>query len=186
MRLQERKLKGLYEITLTPHLDSRGFWMRTFDRDILKSAGIERDWVQDSQTHTAKAHTLRGLHVQLPPYQEGKLISLIRGKMKWVVVDLRRGTDTFGRWDSVILSDDLHNSLYVERGFAHGCISLSDNCDLVIKADQRFTESHGAGIAWNDPELGIDWGIGDAAPIMSERDKSYPSFEGFRKSHGGL
>ena len=186
MILRERKLKGVVEISLEPHVDFRGFLVRTYDCDILKNWGIEQEWVQESLSHTSKASTVRGLHIQLAPYKEAKLISVVRGKMRWVVVDLRKDSHTFGHWDSVILSADRFNSLFVENGFAHGCISLSDGCDLVIKADQKFVENSGTGIVWNDSALGIDWGIGDIHPIMSERDKNHPTFESFLKNYGSL
>jgi dTDP-4-dehydrorhamnose 3,5-epimerase len=186
MRLQERKLSGVYEITSTAHEDFRGFMVRKVDLDTLKDWGLERHWVQESLSHTKKVHTVRGLHVQLPPYEEAKMISIVRGTSKWVVVDLRLDSDTFGQWDSVILSQELHNSLYVEQGFAHGCVSLSDGVDLLIHSDQRFTESHGTGIAWDDPDLGVDWGIGDAAVTISDRDGDYPSFNSFLENYRGL
>ena len=186
MEITERKLKGVFEILRTPFIDNRGFLVRTVDCEAFEKAEINSKWVQESHSHTEKKYTLRGLHVSLPPFVEGKLITPIRGEMLWVAVDLRKNSETFGQWDSIVLSDSVYNSLYVQRGFAHGCMSLSDNCDLVIKSDNYFSEDHGTGIIWNDKELNIDWQIIDIIPFMSERDSQYQTFEEFRKSYGGI
>ena len=185
MKIKERRLRGVFEIVSSPHVDFRGFLARTYEQEMLKALGVDWECVEESLSHTNLVRTVRGLHVQLPPFSEGKLISIIRGKMRWVVVDLRRGSETFGQWDSVLLCDTQYNALYVERGFAHGCLSLSDDCDLILKADQKFASDHGAGIIWNDATLGIDWELGNASPLISERDSNYPSFESFLKTYLG-
>jgi len=186
MKIEQGKFKGMFEITPIPHLDSRGFLMRMYDQETFNRAGIDRRWVQESWSHTQRSFTLRGLHVQLPPHTETKLISIVRGEMKWIVVDVRKGSDTFGQWDSVLLSSDQGNSLFVEAGFAHGCLSISDNCDLLIKSDTKFIEGKGTGIVWDDASLDINWGVGEMIPLMSERDRCYSDFESFRKEYGGL
>jgi dTDP-4-dehydrorhamnose 3,5-epimerase len=183
---RETRLKGAVEISFSPHTDFRGYLVRSYERDAFADLKIEIQWVQESLSHTNAANTLRGLHVQLPPHPEAKLITAIRGKMRWIIVDLRKGSSTFGAWESVTLSGELHNSLYVGSGFAHGCVSISDDCDLIIKSDQKFGASQQTGIVWNDPTLNIDWGIGDAVPVMSERDRSYPSFDAFVRTFGSL
>ncbi len=186
MKLTEKKLKGVFEVSMVPFIDNRGFLVRTFDHEVFEKFKINSKWVQESFSHTKKKYTLRGLHVSLPPFGEGKLITCIRGEMLWVVVDLRKDSETFGQWDSLRLSDNSMKGLYVQCGFAHGCISLSDNCDLVIKSDNYFSKDHGAGIVWNDKELKIDWQVKDITPFMSERDSQYQTFEEFKRKYGAL
>ena len=186
MNIQEMKLSGAFEITPTLHLDSRGFLARTYDQGIFNNTKIDRHWVQESWSHTEHKFTVRGLHVQFKPYTETKLVSIINGKMMWVIVDVRKGSGTFGKWDSVLLSSEERNSLFVEAGFAHGCLSLSDNCDLIIKSDCEFIEGKGTGILWNDPIIGINWGVMDKTHIISERDQSYQSFDKFVMKYSGI
>jgi dTDP-4-dehydrorhamnose 3,5-epimerase len=186
MNVRETKLKGAFEIYFTAHEDFRGHLIRTYEREALADAKIEIQWVQESLSHTNNPNTVRGIHVQLPPRPEAKLITAIRGEMRWIVVDLRRGSSTFACWDSVILSGRLHNSLFVEQGFGHGCVSISGDCDLIIKSDQKFGASQQTGIVWSDPDLNIDWRLGEASPVISERDRLYPSFDTFLSKFGGL
>ena len=184
MQIIKRKIKGLFEVIPSPNKDNRGFFMRTYDEAIFKEAGLNTKWIQESISHTEKKHTVRGLHVSLPPSLEGKTITAIKGMVLWVVVDVRKDSPTFGQWDSIVLSEEKCNTLYAESGFAHGCISLTDNCDLFLRADNVY--HHGTGILWNDNELNIDWKLGDEEPIISERDKVYDTFKEFKDKHGGV
>ncbi len=187
MKIQERNLKGIFEIIAPPFTDHRGYMARLFDDKIFADAGLNIKWVQESRSHTVKKNTVRGLHVSLPPSLEGKTITAIKGKVLWVVVDMRKGSETFEKWDSIVLSDELNNTLYAQRGFAHGCLSLTDNCDLLLRADNYFSDKHGTGIVWNDKELNIDWRVDDALPvIVSERDSQHPTFKEFKEKYGGV
>lgn len=179
------KLSGVFEIALDPRPDDRGLLTRLYDEQTFRRLGLSLSWVQESHIHTFSKHTLRGIHVALPPALEAKLIAVIRGVMLWVVVDLRAGK-TFGQWATFTLSSEKHNLLYVPRGFGHGCLSLTDGSDLVVRADNYFSEEHGTGIVWNDPDLKIDWQLTGAAPIISERDRGYPTFREFRERYGCL
>ncbi len=186
MEIQERKLKGIFEIIPSPYTDERGHMARLLDNEIFEKAGLNIKWVQESCSYTKKRHTIRGLHVSLPPSLEGKTITAISGKVLWVVVDIRKSSKTFGQWDSIILSNELVNTLYASRGFAHGCLSLTDNCNLLLRADSYFSDKHGTGIIWNDKELSIDWPLNGASPIISERDSRHQSFSEFKKKYGGV
>jgi dTDP-4-dehydrorhamnose 3,5-epimerase len=179
-------LDGLYRIEHESMADNRGAFSRLFDVDAFIAAGLNTTWLQESRSYTERRHTVRGLHASLPPAVEGKTITAIHGEVLWVSVDIRRGSETFGQWASVRLSGDDYVTLYAARGFAHGCVSLTDGCDLLLRADTRYSEQHGTGIAWNDPELAIDWQIGTIEPIISERDGDYKSFEHFRATIGGV
>lgn len=186
MKIEPTKLQGALQIIALPLPDARGFFKRLYDEKSFRRAGLNTVWAQESQSYTARRHTLRGLHVSLPPSLEGKTITAMRGAVLWVIVDLRRNSPTFGQWDRIELSADRHNTLYAPPGFGHGCLSLTDDCDLLLRADTAYSEQHGTGIAWNDPELGIDWGMNGAEPFMSERDRNYPSFGAFKDAYGGV
>ena len=186
MKIIERKLKGIFEITPYPHIDERGYMVRLFDDKIFKNAGLNTKWVQESRSHTKKKYTIRGLHVSLPPSLEGKTITAIRGKVLWVVLDVRKNSKTFGQWDSIILSEELNNTLYAQRGFAHGCLSLSDNCDLLLRADNYFSDKRATGIVWNDKDLNINWKLNGIDPIISERDNQHQTFSKFKEKYGGV
>ncbi len=185
MKIVPRRLDGTFDLLGTVHDDHRGFLLRTYERESLREHDLDWTIEQESLSHTAKANTLRGLHFQLPPCSEGKIITAIRGAMRWIVVDLRSDSPTFREYDTVVLSGSSPSALAVQPGFAHGCLSVSDDCDLIIKSNQKFGSSPGAGIHYADPVLAIDWGLGANVPIMSDRDRSYPSFEHFLRDHGG-
>lgn len=186
MEIRELKLKGIYEIISMPRIDERGYMVRLYDDKIFENVGFNTKWIQESRSYTKKKYTIRGLHVSLPPSLEGKTISIISGKVLWVVVDIRRNSNTFGQWASIILSDELMNTLYASRGFAHGCLSLTDNCDLLLRADNYYSDANGTGIHWNDKELNIDWSLNGIVPIISERDRNYKTFSEFKEKYGGV
>ena len=186
IQIKKKKLKGFLEIIPEPYMDERGFLSRLYDEKIFKSLGLNTKWTEESHHHTYRKYTLRGLYTQLPPFSEGKLLRVIRGKLLWMVVDLRKNSKTFGQWDSVILSDESRNSMYTPRGFGHGCLSLTDDVDLLIKSDNYFSLKHGVGIIWNDKDLNINWNLKGNKPFISERDKNYPAFKVFKKKYGGL
>jgi len=187
MKIKKKKIDGFIEIIPEVYEDERGFLARLYDEKIFKSLGLNTKWTEESHHHTDKKHTLRGLYVQLPPFSESKLLRVIRGKLLWVVIDLRKNSQTFGQWDSVVLSDEIKNSIYTTRGLGHGCLSLTDDVDLLIKSDNFFSAEHGVGIVWNDKDLNIDWNLKEDAPfIISERDKGYSSFKNFKEKYGGI
>lgn len=185
MKIRRTKLDGFLELTPEPYIDERGFFVRLYDEQVFRELGLRTIWVQESHSHSIKGGIVRGLHIQFPPYTEGKLIRAIRGSALWVAVDLRKGSPTFGQWDSILLSDELKNSMYVEPGFANGHVSLTP-CDLVIKASSYYAPGHDTGICWNDPDLRIDWKLGDLVPFLRERDKSYPTFKEFKETYGAI
>lgn len=189
MKILNKKIKGLIEILPETNIDNRGFLVRVYDESFFMENNLNTKWIQESHSHTDKKHTIRGLHIQLPPFSETKMIKAVKGKMLWIAVDLRKDSETFGKWDSAVISDEIKNVLYVPAGFANGCISLSDECDLIIKSDNVFSPDYGVGILWNDKELGIDWNTNNDmnnSVIISERDRNYPSFSDFKKKYGGI
>lgn len=169
MIIRELKLKGVYEITLVANIDHRGFFMRTYDRETFRRYGLGCDWLQENHSHTERKGTIRGLHFQVSPFSETKLVRCIRGRIFDVVVDIRRGSNSFGKWIAVELSEDNKKMLFVPRGFAHGFCSLSDLSEVIYKVDNIYSPEHEHGIIWSDSELRIKWPTD--CPIISEKDK---------------
>lgn len=185
--IRKKKLEGLLEIIPIIYRDKRGFLSRLYEERIFKKFGLNIKWTEDLHHHTNKKYTLRGLYIQRPPLTEGKIIRAIRGKALWVVVDVRKGSKTFGQWDGVVLSAKKMNLLYTPKGLAHGTISLTDDVDLVIKGDTYFSaEEHGIGIRWDDPGLNIDWMLDGHKPIISKDHQNYMSFKEFKRRYGNL
>lgn len=168
MEIKELKLKGVFEIKLNSNIDERGFFMRTFDYKIFQEAGLKYNWVQENHSLTLKKNTIRGLHLQLPPFSESKLVRCIKGKIFDVFVDLRKQSSTFGQWDALVISEDSLNSILIPRGFAHGFCTLTDNCEVIYKVDNYYSPSHEVGLLWNDEQLKIDWPA--EKPQLSEKD----------------
>ena len=142
MEFIKRKLSGVYEINLTPHLDSRGFFMRTYDQTLFEKSGLNRKWVQENHSQSAKEGIIRGLHFQLPPFSETKLVRCIKGHIKDVFVDLRQESSTFGQWDSIELSEDNFRMILIPRGFAHGFCTLEKDCEVFYKVDNYYSPEH--------------------------------------------
>ncbi len=183
MNIIKKKIDGLIELVPEVHEDERGFLARIYDERMFEKLGFQTKWTEISHHHTNKKNIIRGLYIQLPPHSEGKLLRVVRGEMLWVSVDVCRDSKTFGAWDSIVLSETRKNLLLTARGFAHGCVSLTDDVDLIINSDNYFSAEHGAGIIWNDPDLNIDWNLQGATPFVSERDKKYPSFQEFKNKY---
>jgi len=170
---------GDWRGSLTKVLADGGFTAAGFGiapRQILHSA-------------TAQPWVLRGLHAQQRPFSEAKIIVSLGGRMFWVVVDLRAGSRSFGRWQGFELAPDGAAGpagLQVPAGFAHGCLSLSEGVEVMIVADQDFMPDHGLGIAWNDPDLSIDWPLAGRAPLLSDEHRAFGSFADFLSRCGSL
>jgi dTDP-4-dehydrorhamnose 3,5-epimerase len=184
MEIVERKLKGVFEITPAPHLDQRGFFMRTFDRQIFRNHGLERDWVQENHACSLKKGIIRGLHFQFPPHAETKLVRCVRGAILDVFVDLRKDSPTFGRWDSLELSEDNHKMVLMLRGLAHGYCTLTGQSDVLYRVDNYYCPEAEGGILWNDTELGIDWPVTN--PLLSGKDLRNMSFSEFKRKYGAI
>ena len=187
MKITKKRLDGMYEITAPENfVDKRGFMRRVFDDRFFKEQGIVLSWKQQSLSYTATKNVIRGLYVQLSPFTEAKLVTLISGEMFWVSVDLRKNSPTFGKWDSAVLSRERVSALFVQRGFAHGCLSLTDDCYVLLNADNYHSDEHGRGIAWDDKDLGIDWPLNGSIPMISDRHKAYQCFHDFVDKFEGL
>lgn len=175
MDVQATDIPDVIIITPKRFGDHRGFFSETYNTRTLAAAGIDADFVQDNQSLSAEKGTLRGLHFQRPPMAQDKLVRVTRGAVLDVAVDIRAGSPTFGRHVAVTLSAENWAQLWVPKGFAHGFITLEADTEVLYKVTDYYSPEHDAGIAWNDPALGIDWGIDD--PVLSDKDHDHPVLE---------
>jgi dTDP-4-dehydrorhamnose 3,5-epimerase len=164
------KLGGVVLLEPTVHGDARGFMVETFSRDAWAEHGVGVDFVQHNHSRSSKG-TLRGIHFQTEPGQ-AKLVRCARGEILDVVVDLRRESSTFGQWEAHLLDDVRHRQLFVPIGFGHGFAVLSEEADVAYLLSSLYDPLTEAGIAWDDPDVGIDWQVPD--PLLSERDRNAP------------
>jgi dTDP-4-dehydrorhamnose 3,5-epimerase len=162
-------LPGVVELRPKIFRDPRGFFLETYHREKFAELGITADFVQDNHSRSSRG-TLRGLHYQLP-HAQGKLCRVIEGEVLDVAVDIRLGSPTFGKWTSVVLSADHSNMIYVPAGFAHGFLTLSESAQFLYKCSDVYAPKDEHGIAWNDPDINIAWGIDN--PLVSEKDGRY-------------
>ncbi len=160
-------------ITPVKHGDQRGFFSETYNKQAFAAAGIDVDFVQDNQSLSAETGTLRGLHFQVPPRAQAKLLRVIRGAVFDVAVDLRWGSPTFGRHVTATISAEAWNQIFIPAGFAHGFCTLEPGTEVLYKVSDFYAPEAEQGLLWNDPELGIDWPA-EAGAVLSERDRDLP------------
>ncbi len=174
MEIIPHPLPGLLEFRPRIFDDPRGAFFESFSARTMEALGLPRHhWVQDNQS-SSRAGTLRGLHFQRPPHAQAKLVRVAQGRAFDVVVDLRHRSPTFGQHSRTLLSAALGNTLYVPEGFAHGFIALDDNTLFLYKCSDYYAPAAEGGLRWNDPALGIDWGIQDHAVLVSPKDATLP------------
>lgn len=166
----ETALDGVVLIEPVVHGDERGFMVETYARDEWAALGVDVGFVQHNHSRSSK-RTLRGIHFQTSPGQ-AKLVRCARGAIVDVAVDLRRESPTYGQWEAHVLDDQEHRQLFVPVGFGHGFAVLSDVADVAYQVSSLYDPATEAGIAWDDPEVGVDWQVND--PLLSERDKNAP------------
>ena len=164
------KLDGVVLVEPTVHGDERGFFVETYSRDAWAELGVDVEFVQHNHSRSSQG-TLRGLHFQTAPGQ-AKLLRCARGEILDVAVDLRRDSPTYGQWEAHVLDDQQHHQLFVPIGFAHGFVVLSDVADVSYLVSSLYDPATEAGIAWDDPDVGVDWRVDE--PLLSERDKTAP------------
>jgi len=159
------------------HVDDRGWFSEIFHEKWLHERGITCRFVQDNQANSKRAGTLRGLHFQLPPRAQAKLVTVVRGRIFDVAVDIRRGSPTFGKY--VLLSAESGQQLYVPVGFAHGYLTLEDDVVLVYKVSDYYAPAYDSGICWSDPDIAIPWPLKEADIITSDKDRRLPFLKEF-------
>ncbi|EKD58757.1 MAG: RmlC [uncultured bacterium] len=177
MEIKETKFKDAFLITPDVFQDERGFFMEPYSQKKLSALGIEADWVLDCHSMSVTKGVLRGLHFQKPPYTQAKLVRVTKGAVYDVIVDLRKDSPTFGKWEGFELRDDNFQMLFIPRGFAHGFCTLVDYTEFQYKCDNHYTPESEGGLIWNDPDLKIYWPVTE--PILSKKDSEAQAFKDF-------
>jgi dTDP-4-dehydrorhamnose 3,5-epimerase len=181
MEIRKTPIQDVYEIYPKIFKDDRGYFLETYKQDVFEKNGLPTHWKQDNQSFSTSG-TIRGLHFQQGTSAQAKLARVITGKVLDVCVDIRKGSPTFGKFHAVVLDATLQNMLYIPEGFAHGFAVLEDAI-FSYKCSELYNKESEGGILWNDPELGIDWGVNNA--ILSEKDQSWPTLKTFMEISGG-
>lgn len=165
-------LDGVYIIEPKAFGDNRGWFMESYSKRDMEAAGINVDFVQDNRSYSAKKGIIRGLHFQRNPMAQAKLVTCLRGAIMDVAVDLRKDSPTYKQWISVELTAENRKELFIPKGFAHGFLTLTDDVEIMYKCDEFYSPEHDGGIRFDDPDIGVDWGVTD--PILSEKDTNAP------------
>lgn len=174
MIFTETKIKGIYIIDPEPLTDERGFFARSFCKEEFQKHGLETDIVQCNISYNKKRGTLRGMHYQVPPFEEAKIVSCTNGSIYDVVLDLRRDSATYCQWVAVELSADNYRRVFIPKGCAHGFQTLVDNTVVYYQMTEVFHPESASGVRWNDPVFGIQWVLDET--IISEKDKNLSDF----------
>lgn len=175
MRIINTEIEGVLIVEPTIHGDQRGYFFESFnERDFVAATGLDVRFVQDNESLSHRG-VLRGLHFQKEPHAQAKLVRVVRGRVLDVAVDIRPGSATFGHHIAVELSGDNHRQLFIPKGFAHGYVVLEDNTVFQYKCDEYYHPESEGGIAWNDPQLGIDWCLSEEEMVLSEKDRKHPN-----------
>lgn len=177
MELIETTLEDAFLIDPKVFKDDRGFFLESYSEKVFKENGIDAKFVQDNHSLSVKKGVLRGLHFQLPPNDQAKLVRVTRGKVYDVIVDIRKNSPTFGKWEGFELSAENFKMLFVPRGFAHAFLTLEDNTEFMYKVDNFYAPESDSGLIWNDPDLNIDWPVKN--PVLSEKDAKLQKFKDF-------
>lgn len=172
INVQKTILDGAYIIEPRSFGDNRGWFMESYSKRDMEAVGINIDFVQDNRSYSAKKGIIRGLHFQRNPMAQAKLITCIRGEILDVAVDLRKASPTYKQWISVELTAENRKELLIPKGFAHGFVTLSDDVEIMYKCDEFYSPEHDGGIRFDDPNIGVEWGVTD--PILSEKDTNAP------------
>ena len=176
MELIKTSIDGLLIIKPDVFKDDRGYFYESYNKERFAKVGLNIDFVQDNESKSCKG-VLRGLHFQKPPFAQGKLVRVIKGSVMDVAVDLRKDSPTYGKWESVVLTEENKLQFWIPEGFAHGFVALEDNTIFNYKCTNVYNKESEGSILWNDPDININWNIDN--PILSEKDKISPLFKNF-------
>jgi dTDP-4-dehydrorhamnose 3,5-epimerase len=174
MDIESLAIPDVQLIRPSKHGDKRGFFSEIFRDDLFARRGIGGPFVQDNHVYSADRGVLRGLHFQKPPNSQGKLVRCIRGSILDVAVDIRAGSPTFGRYVAAEISAANWTQIWVPAGFAHGYVTLEPDCEIIYKVTDYYAPASEAGIAWDDPDIGIDWRLNRSDLVLSEKDTRNP------------
>lgn len=174
MKFKELKFQGCFLIEMEKYEDERGYFVRSWDKKEFESIGIMSNFVQSNISFNKKKGTLRGIHFQEKPFEEGKLVKCTKGKIFEVFIDLREESKTFRQWDSIELSSEENFELYIPKGFALGVQTLEENCEIFYQMTQFYKPEFSRGIRWDDPEFKINWPL--KPTVISEKDQNWKDF----------
>lgn len=174
MQVNDLGLGGVLEIIPKRFGDARGFFSEVFTRQRFHDAGVTQDWIQDNQSYSAEKGVLRGLHFQVAPVAQDKLIRVLKGSIFDVAVDIRNGSLTYGKWVSCVLSAEKFNQLLIPKGFAHGFLTLEAGVEVLYKVSAPYAPQCDRGVRWDDPAIGIAWPLDGMEPVLSDKDRKAP------------
>ena len=176
MEIERFEISGPLHFTMPRFGDARGYFTETFNAEKLANEGIaEPQWVQDNQSYSTENYTLRGLHFQLPPFAQAKIVRVLAGRIFDVAVDIRPSSATFGQWIGVELAAEKQNQLYIPAGFAHGFLTLTPEVVIAYKVSAAYSRAHDRSLNWADPALSIRWPLPKGGiPKLSEKDENAP------------
>ena len=172
MNFTKTEIDGVYIVEPKVFGDHRGFFMESYSKKVFEEAGLYYDFVQDNHSSSTVKGTLRGIHFQRGDKAQAKLVRCVKGTVLDVAVDLRPNSPTYKKWVAVELSAENKKQLLIPRGFGHGFVTLTDDVEFLYKADNYYAPEADGGIRWNDPEIGVDWGVEN--PILSQKDENAP------------
>jgi len=175
----ETRLPGVLVVTPRRFGDSRGFFSEVYNRKAYAAHGIDVEFVQDNHSLSREAGVVRGLHYQAPPHAQDKLVRVAAGRIMDVAVDVRRGSPHYGQWVGVELSAEIGNQLFVPKGFLHGFATLEPDCQVLYKCSDFYAPESDGNVRFDDPAIGIDWGIATADAILSDKDRAAPLLADF-------
>lgn len=178
--IQDTALDGVKIIAPRRFGDDRGWFQETWSREALRAKGVDLDFVQDNHSMSAAQGTVRGLHYQAPPRAQDKLVRVVRGAIWDVAVDARRGSPTYGAWVGEELSAGNGRQLLIPKGFLHGFVTRTPDAEVAYKCSDGYAPDCDGGVAWDDPDLGIDWGVAAADAVLSDKDRRAPRFADWR------
>ena len=174
MNVERLAIPDVLRLTPARHGDARGFLSETYRADRMREAGIDAAFVQDNHSLSRDRHVVRGLHCQVAPHAQGKLVRVVRGAIWDVAVDARRGSPSFGQWAAVELSAENWAQLWVPPGFLHGFCTLHENTEVIYKVTDIYDRASERGVIWNDPDLALPWPVAEDEAVLSEKDRVLP------------
>ncbi len=177
MIVRRLELDGLLEISPRKFGDDRGFFSETYNARSFAEADIDLNFVQDNHSYSAEKGVVRGLHYQLPPFAQDKLVRVTRGAILDVAVDIRKSSPTFGKWVALEVSAEKWNQILVPKGFAHGFITLVENTEVIYKVTEYYSPEHDRSIRFDDPAIGISWPVPSSSVQLSDKDMKAPLFK---------
>ena len=180
MELHRATLEGVVVLVPRRFADERGYFSETWNQKLLQDAGIDCQFVQDNQSFSRHPGTIRGLHYQSPPHAQSKLVRVSKGSIVDVAVDVRRGSPTYGRWVSEIISAENGRQLLVPKGFLHGFATLEPDCEVIYKVTEHYAQDCDGTVRFDDPDLNIDWQLGANKPVLSNKDANAGLFADFQ------